>query len=104
MLQLAAGLEWDGLQYLPKDWTPFSPIRWLADWLQQRIDGAKPLRWPATGQLEEVRHFSELCRADKIALAFEYLDRAKAGWVAHMLLIVELCVRGDSQCLLCTAT
>ena len=31
--QVAAGVQWDDGVHMPRGWRPFSPLRWLADWI-----------------------------------------------------------------------
>ncbi|KAG1672130.1 hypothetical protein FOA52_001718 [Chlamydomonas sp. UWO 241] len=69
-LKLLDGSEWTPEGHLPQGWTPFSPFRWLADWLMANRPVVED---------EEVVGYSSYSDEQKAQLIFDALDGMSAG-------------------------
>ena len=55
--QLATGVPWDGGAHMPRGWRPFSPLRWLSEWLVRAATAPPPGSVPEGGGLDGLDAF-----------------------------------------------
>ncbi|PNW70413.1 hypothetical protein CHLRE_17g718750v5 [Chlamydomonas reinhardtii] len=99
-LDLATGVPWDGGAHMPRGWRPFSPLRWLSEWLVRAATAPPPGSVPEGGGLDGLdafglaQHISleSMNRAEKIAYVFSQIDAGNAGYILadHLVHTVQL--------------
>lgn len=105
-LDLATGVPWDEGVHMPRGWRPFSPCRWLADWLTAAANRPPPGTDPrdgggvlgAEGEGGEGpgrgpgKSLEEMDREEKLAYIFAQIDANAAGSIPapHVVATAEL--------------
>ncbi|GFR50480.1 hypothetical protein Agub_g12740 [Astrephomene gubernaculifera] len=102
-LDLATGIPWDEGVHMPRGWRPFSPMRWLAGWLEAAAT-APPRRGSeggagggegegeGAGGEGSAKRLEAMSREEKLAYIFSQIDTNASGSIpAHNLVsIAEL--------------
>lgn len=84
-LEVGAGVHWDDGAHLPRGWRPFSPLRWLADWIMAQPGVAADTQQAGAASREaseedvlpgagQHKAFEAMNRAEQLALLFKQLD------------------------------
>ncbi|KAG2449861.1 hypothetical protein HYH02_005384 [Chlamydomonas schloesseri] len=88
-LDLATGLPWEGGVHMPRGWRPFSPLRWLSEWLVRATTAPPPGSAPAGSSVDGLDAFGlaqhvsleSMSRAEKIAYIFSQIDAGNTGFI-----------------------
>ena len=82
-LRVAAGVDWDEDGYLPPDWRPLRPLRFLGEWLKancaaglREAEAASAAAAAAAAAAIPYREktFEEMTRAEKLRVSFDAMD------------------------------
>lgn len=87
-LRVASGSEWDDDGYLPEDWRPLRPLRFLGEWLAEHCPAgvAESKRREAEAEARRLaaipyveKKFEDMTRAEKLRVSFDAMDRDGNG-------------------------
>ncbi|GIL76527.1 hypothetical protein Vretimale_6036 [Volvox reticuliferus] len=99
-LDLATGLPWDEGEHMPRGWRPFSPLRWLSEWVLNAAMGGKQrtTEQGADGEggegqgLVPVKNLEAMSREEKVVYLFNQIDVNGSGSIpsSHLISMAEL--------------
>ncbi|GLC43650.1 Parvalbumin beta-like [Pleodorina starrii] len=100
VLDLATGVPWDNGEHMPRGWRPFSPLRWLSQWLLAAATGGRPHTTEQGGEgeglegagLVPVKNLEAMTREEKVVYLFNQIDVNGSGSIpaSHLVSMVEL--------------